>query len=213
MRTLEDLQDALDHELAWRRVEIQAMRSVGRGLQAVAQDAVCRAGVAMLYAHWEGYVRAALAAYLSYVARRRLKYRELSPAFVARGVEYEVKRIGATETQRGVKRAQFFIDNEDTRARFSPKEPVDARSNLSSEVCQDLLVSLGLDDGVLSTKRKLIDYHVVQARNEVAHGNYLTIAWTDFVTLQDEVLGLLSALRLLVLDAAENQQYRRSAEG
>src|ERR1700754_930096 len=79
MRTLEDLQDALDHELAWRRVEIQAVRSVGRRLQAVAQDAVCRAGVAMLYAHWEGYVRAALAAYLSYVARRRLKYRELSP--------------------------------------------------------------------------------------------------------------------------------------
>ena len=45
-----------------------------------------RAGVALLYAHWEGFTKEACQAYLEFVVKRKLKYGEMSDAFIITSV-------------------------------------------------------------------------------------------------------------------------------
>ena len=83
MRTLAELEDDLAQELAWRRTELHSLLSEIRTARGPSLSCLCRAGVALLYAHWEGLTKHALSQYLRYVARRRLTLRELNDCFVA----------------------------------------------------------------------------------------------------------------------------------
>jgi len=210
MRTVDELENALDDELSWRRTELQALKSQGRGASGPAERGLCRAGVAILYAHWEGYTKFALSAYLRFVARRRLRYGELQPCFVARGAEHEVARQGLSDSRLATARIEWVIRCGESRSRFSGKEEVDTRSNLNSEVWNELVVGLGLDGTVLDTKEHLIDYSLLRVRNEIAHGRFLEVDWAAYSELHDEVLGMLATVRKLVIDSAERGAYRRN---
>lgn len=212
MRTLDELQDGLDSDLAWRRTELQALKSQGRSASGAARDALCRAGVALLYAHWEGYVKYALSSYFRFVAVRKLTYGELHPSFVAKGVEHAVARHGLSDTELQTARVAWILDAGPLRSRFPGKDGVDTRSNLNSETWRDLLLSLGLSSSLLETKRHLIDYSLLRARNEIAHGRYAPIQWEAYDEMHDEILGLLAEVKTLVLDSADAKRYRRDAD-
>ena len=60
VRTINELQDALDSTLSWRRVELSALKGMieqheSRSQSLPAGRSLRRAGIAMLYAHWEGF--------------------------------------------------------------------------------------------------------------------------------------------------------------
>lgn len=103
MRTIGELQDSLDSDLAWRRSELHSyLVNVRRSsADSVTQRSLCRAGVPLLYAHWEGYAKHSLSAYIHFVGRRRLTYRELHPGFVALGIEAEADaQVGISATRK-----------------------------------------------------------------------------------------------------------------
>jgi hypothetical protein len=84
--TVEELGDDLDASLQWRRSELASLHSAVQGLARTAESApfgraLLRSSVALMYAHWEGFTKDALQGYLDFVARRRLKYGDLSDAF------------------------------------------------------------------------------------------------------------------------------------
>ena len=54
IRTLTQLQDALDGEMGWRIKEISALKIAAK-VAGVDRTAFVRAGIAMVYAHWEGF--------------------------------------------------------------------------------------------------------------------------------------------------------------
>ncbi|NXY95684.1 hypothetical protein HYE82_15055 [Streptomyces sp. BR123] len=212
MRTLAELQDSLDDDLAWRRSELHSYLSATRraGSESPAQRALCRAGVPLLYAHWEGYAKHCLSLYLQYVGRRRLKYGELHPAFVALGHESSLdSQEGLSATRRIVRRAHALLSGDNVRASIPWRRGVDTQSNLNSSRCFDLFESLGLDASPLSTKARLIDYSLLRARNEIAHGQYLDIDSASYEELHLEVLAILDFVRNTVSAAAENGLYRR----
>lgn len=210
MRTLSELDDALDRELAWRRTELQALLGTIRASRGPAVDCLRRGGIALLYAHWEGYSKQALTNYWRFVAKRRLPYKSLRHNFVALGIEAELNRAqGLTETQRLVDRVVRLLTCDEDRALMTDRE-VDTQSNLNSDVLQDLLARLGLDGSVFVTRSHLIDYSLLRARNHVAHGEYLSISTDDYVGLHHEVLRLIDSMRTLVSNAAATGEYRRS---
>jgi MAE_28990/MAE_18760-like HEPN len=74
INTIDDLQDRLDSAISWRRVELSALKSAveqaeNRSPGSPLSRALARSGVAMLYAHWEGFVKEACQAYVDYVAK------------------------------------------------------------------------------------------------------------------------------------------------
>ncbi|MFJ4710638.1 MAE_28990/MAE_18760 family HEPN-like nuclease [Streptomyces sp. NPDC088785] len=213
MRTLSELQDALDEDLAWRRSELHSyLSSIRRAkTESPAQRALCRAGVPLLYAHWEGYAKHCLSIYLQYIGRRRLTYGELHPALVALGHESALdSQEGLSATRRITRRAHALLSGDATRAQIPWRRGVDTQSNLNSARCFDLFESLGLDASPIQTKTRLIDYELLRVRNEIAHGQYLSVDADSYEELYIEVLGIMDFVRNTVSAAAENQTYRRS---
>lgn len=85
-KTLNELQDALDEGLSWRRIELFALtaeieRHDKQSATSPLARALARSGLAMLYAHWEGYTKEACQHYVDYVVARRPKIGELSDGF------------------------------------------------------------------------------------------------------------------------------------
>lgn len=215
MRTLVELQDSLDEDFAWRRSELHSYLGTIRRAktESTTQRTLCRAGVPLLYAHWEGYAKHCLSMYLQYVGRRRLTYGELHPAFVALGHEAALdSQEGLSATRRVVRRAQALLTGDTTRAQIPWRRGVDTQSNLNSTRCFDLFESLGLDSSPIQTKTRLIDYELLRVRNEIAHGQYLSVDADSYEELHLEVLGIMDFVRNAVGAAAENQTYRRQKE-
>lgn len=57
LRTLPELMSALSDELVWRQTEIVNLRMEAATAKELARKAILRAGVALAYAHWEGFVK------------------------------------------------------------------------------------------------------------------------------------------------------------
>ncbi|WP_405785538.1 MULTISPECIES: MAE_28990/MAE_18760 family HEPN-like nuclease [unclassified Streptomyces] len=105
MRTSGELEDALDEDLAWRRVEMQSILGHIRAARGPSRNGLCRAGVALLYAHREGYAKRSLSNYLQYVARRKLKTSELQDCFVALAMEATIaKEQNLTASKKSIRR-------------------------------------------------------------------------------------------------------------
>jgi hypothetical protein len=170
---------------------------------------LCRAGIALLYAHWEGYAKYCLSQYLAFVARRRLKHSELRPGFVGLSVEARLdSEQGMSQLRRVTRRVEVLVNQSSERATIPWRKGIETKSNLSSDRCFDLFDLLGLDDGPLRLKAQLIDYDLLRPRNEVAHGQYLSVDRNAYSELHHEVLFILDSIRNTVMAAAENGWYR-----
>ncbi|MER5544528.1 MAE_28990/MAE_18760 family HEPN-like nuclease [Streptomyces sp. NPDC002589] len=69
-----------------------------------------------------------------------------------------------------------------------------------------------LDSSPVQTKTRLIDYELLRVRNEIAHGQYLSVDADSHEELHLEVLGIMDFVRNTVGAAAENQTCRRRKE-
>ncbi|WP_157981555.1 MAE_28990/MAE_18760 family HEPN-like nuclease [Protaetiibacter intestinalis] len=174
------------------------------------QEALTRAGVALLYAHWEGYTKNALSLYVKFVSRRRLKLNELTPGFAGMAADSEVRRRQKLSNQRHrTALVQLLMDDSDSRLSIPSKE-VNTQGNLNSDLCRELLETFGLDFEPFVTKTALIDYNLLRARNDIAHGRWASVRIDDYESLNSQVLTLIETVRNLVLTAVDNGGYRRA---
>lgn len=145
IRTQEELYDQLSSELIWRKRELGAIKSLARkrSFSDRKRKAIIRSGITVLYAHWEGYIKAASSAYLEFLRRGKLKYEELAINFVALGSKNEVSTEASSDKQKEWNKvAEFFIDGMSNRCSL-PKE-LNTRSNLNSSVLHEMISALGL---------------------------------------------------------------------
>ncbi len=209
VRTAKDLQDELDSDLAWRRSETHTLLVQIRASKGPAQAALTRAGIALLYAHWEGYTKNALTHYLRYVSRLRLKLDELAPGFAGVALQHAVMaQHGLSDAQKRTETVRLMIEQPSSRLQIPNKE-VNTQGNLNSELCRELFHTFGVDFAPFATKSALIDYNLLRVRNEVAHGRWNTVEQTAYEELNGELLAMLSAVKNVVISAADNALYRR----
>src|SRR5579875_1799473 len=116
MRTLNELEDDLSEDMSWRRTELHSLLSQIRTASGPSLSCLCRAGVALLYAHWEGYTKHALSQYLRYVARKKLKLNELNNCFVSMAIKARVAKIqGLSAYQREIEVVTLVRERQDER--------------------------------------------------------------------------------------------------
>jgi hypothetical protein len=112
IHTAEQLDDTLSDALAWRKKELATLKSLVRSGRHSRSKLNCliRSGVAILYAHWEGFIKEAGTAYLEFVSRQRLTYQELAPNFIAFAMKKQLNE--ATQTNKAViynQVVEFFL--------------------------------------------------------------------------------------------------------
>jgi hypothetical protein len=215
IRTIDELVDRLDEGMAWRRIEMQALKSAiaeaeSRSPHSPLTRALARSGVALLYAHWEGYVKDSCAAYVEYIARRRLRCSELNDGLLITVLESLGKRMTSGDEEARKALLEAVRQPNDSRARIPKTAMVDTKSNLRYQVLADIFLKIGLPIENFATKGNFIDITLCDSRNSIAHGRDYFPVPADFPTLMDEVMGMMEQVHDLITSAARLSLYRNA---
>ena len=208
IRTAEDLSDRLADDLIWRKKELTVLRKLVAVASVDREVVLVRSLVAILYAHWEGFLKNAGSAYLEYLSNRRLSHSELAPNFLALVLRARIqdatsrRNLGAL-----IEIVKLFRGGLADRARI-PKDAVDAEANLSSRVLYDIVTMLGLDYAPFETKAVLIDERLLSNRNAIAHGDYLSVEKEDILSLSKDILEMMESFRNQIENAVALRDYR-----
>jgi hypothetical protein len=172
-RTREALLDYVDADIAWRTLELSALKTALARAKGPAVDTAARSAVALAYAHWEGYVVKTSRALIQYVADLRLSRGELADSYLALSLAGRLHQADAS-----TRRIEIHIDviNELRRsaeiASFPAAEKmIQADGNLKSEKFQDIVARLGLNPSPFELHYKWLDSELLRRRNKVAHGD------------------------------------------
>lgn len=212
VRTLDELSEFLDGELAWRKKELSLIKLSLDRSKAEQVSSFIRIGICMLYAHWEGFVKAAATGYVCYVATRRLRYSDLSPGFVALGLQSRILAAGQSKRSTvHVELISLLLSDMEDRFLVDCESAIRTMSNLNSSVMEDILNTFGMDDRPYLTKSRLIDERLLYGRNNIAHGRHLTIDEEDYQDLHTQMIGLIDKFRDDVEEAADKRLYRRES--
>ena len=209
MRTLEDLFRAIADDLIWRRKELTELRALiqihhGR----LKERVLIRSAVALLYAHWEGFVKRCSTNYLEFVSYQRIECDKIASNFLALAARAKATEyIKHGDIQMGIRLADFYLDCAGKQAKVPYKKIINTQSNLSSEVLRDILSILGLDTTKFNTRMPFIDSNLVNPRNHVAHGEALNITSAEYEILHEDVLSLIESFRTEVENAAATKAY------
>jgi len=209
IRTLTQLQEALDAEMSWRIKEISHFKLATKTQPNTSRTFV-RAGVTLVYAHWEGFIKSASESYLNFVENQGHKYRDLKTCFAVFGLKAKLVALrDSRKAKPNIDVLDFVISEIDRPAKMGMSSAIDTESNLTSKIFSNIATSLDISTSSYETKFKLIDESLVHRRNKVAHGEYLDLPLEEFMNLADEVLQMMRSYKTDIENAASLQGYRR----
>lgn len=211
IRTVNQLQDRLDADLSWRIKEIADLKTAVRRAGVIPERTIIRAGVALLYGHWEGWVKTALTDYVSFVNSQGMRYDQLKSCFVVFGLKRQINDLVASRSSStSITAVDFLLGQMSEPAKLKIDTAINTQSNLGSEVLRNLLESVGFDPANFESKNNLIDESLLKRRNFIAHGEYIDIGRADWARLADEVILLMRAIKTQVENAAVLGSYARA---
>lgn len=211
IRTKEDLIDKIAGEYIWRLREINEMKHLTQNdiTSPLQKKVLCRAGIALMYAHWEGFVKKSGTYFLEYVSAQRHCIGDLKSNFVTLIVKGRIDSAHVSNKYSAFDEVtKYILCNQQSRARIPIKNVVDTQSNLSTTVLKEILWCLGLDFNPFESREKLIDKKLVSRRNHIAHGQDIEIELSDFTEMVDEVLGLMTTFRNQLENSTMTEGYK-----
>lgn len=211
IRTEEQLANRIDSDYSWRFFELVTMEDTIRKAPSTSRNCHIRAGIAILYAHWEGFIKYAAECYLQYISNIRPPLDQLDFRFV--GLAFKKKIAGvasATLTSAYGQCVRDIVENQTTRLPIPVQRIVNTRANLNSKVFRQIIDIIGLDYRAYELKEKIIDAKLLRYRNAIAHGNYMEIDHAGFQELQGHIVAMLETFKDQVLDGAQTKSYLRS---
>ena len=209
IRTAEELFDRISDDLVWRRRELVLYNSQLDKVNSEFSRALLRASVALLYAHWEGFIKNACHYYLCYLSVCNISFSQLIPelaAFALRGRISEA--ILAKKITMRAELVRDIRDRAQERAKIpNTRDAVRTESNLSYAVLTEILTSVGCDAERYAKYADLIDDQLVNSRNKIAHGENANIAWTEWQELSSQILWMMDDIATQLVNGAVERSY------
>ncbi len=206
------LTDKISEDLSWRRKELQLIKEQIPSVSSPKQSASLRSSVPILYAHWEGFTKKCCELYLEYVAGKYIKHNELKPQFVALSLTKKLGKLEIKNLEEKTKTVELLINEMDKNSNIQTKNIIQTRSNLRYSVFQEIMFSIDLDESIFLTYSTLID-DLVDARNNIAHGQYLRVDYQTYLTMHSDTQTLMETLKTEVENSALQENFRRLVTG
>lgn len=172
-RTSEALINQVDADIAWRTLELSALRTALARAHGPAADTAARTAVALAYAHWEGYVVTTSRGLVEYVSDLRLARGDLADSYLALSLAGRL-----TQADASTRRIRVHVDlitemrrSTETADFPAAEKMIHAEGNLKSAKFQDILARLGLDPSPFELHYKWLDGELLRRRNNIAHGD------------------------------------------
>ena len=174
IRTINDLQDSIDAEMAWRKHELTAIRENVVNSRKSSKDTAIRAGIALLYAHWEGAIKNIATYYLEYISALKLPYGVLKPNFLAISLRSNLKALDeSNKTTIHTEIVSEILSSNDIKSDIPTEGIIKTGSNLNSNVFIQIMATIGLDCAEYEGSFLLIDSVLLDKRNKIAHGEHV----------------------------------------
>ena len=211
IRTVDDLLSALDGAFGWRVQELSVIRglmakSTGKNL-----SAIIRAGIPILYAHWEGFVKQAAIHFADYISCQRLTFGDIAVSFSGLRAHHYVMSIA------DVKKMVFTPSSlltsirgiEEDRVNIALRPFLDNVGNLSYGLFQEVAEFLSLSPDMYVAFKPLIDESLLASRNKIAHGEHLIIDEAGYEILVQDTLTLMTMFKSDLENLVVSKSYLR----
>lgn len=163
--------------------------------------------IVMCYAHWEGYTKNALERYARLVAKRKPSLSRANDGFVIQHIGRMMNRIASGDGSARAELLATLRGDHDPRIQVDRALLSDAKSNLRFEVLTRLFELGCISVRPFELKANLIDVHLCDRRNSVAHGRDFFVPPQDAMSLCDEVFELVEAVRDVMVNQVRAQGY------
>lgn len=212
LKTAGMLLEYMDQDMVWRIKEVHQFKIAVQNASGKNINAHIRAGVSMLYAHWEGYIKGAANAYVNHLSYRANRNSELKPCFVALGMKAKLTSINVSSKSEGaIQAVTYLLDEMNQPIRLPRSDAVSTESNLSSTVFLNIAAWIGIDPAPYSTRFPLIDNALLNNRNRIAHGEFLNITAERFYELTAEVLEMLRWFKTDIENAVVGRAFLKAS--
>lgn len=207
--TLDHLQDALDNELSWRLMEISHLKKAIPVREGTGQTAMLRANIALIYAHWEGFIKASATYYLEFVRNKKLRGHELQNCFLYLGMKRKMNDFDKVKRANiGVEILNEIRGNLGAEVNFTHIGAINTEDNLKSDVLAGILATIGLSASEYKPYYNLIDEALLSKRNKVAHGEYVEIDLIGFEKTSEKILMLMRWFKTGIENSASTEGYK-----
>lgn len=196
LRTESEILSHLDNDFAWRIKEIDVLKKAVRTASGDYERTLIRAGIPLVYAHWEGFIKSAAEGMVCFVSYRNSTYRELAHCFALHGLDAKIRLL--TESKKEQVRVtvlEFLLNEIDRKARLPRNKKFNTGGNLSFERFVGIATAVGVDVSRYNTRAIFVDRSLLGQRNNIAHGAWLELTAGGFMDVADGVLSLLRSFK------------------
>ena len=211
IRTLEELNSALSKDFVWRKKELSQIKYMleTEGIPKEKKKVLFRSSIAIIYAHWEGFLKKSGERYLEYIASKRLKNYQLSENFLTISLCETVNIFQPSKKYSSFfKVVEFFNFKMNNNAKIPSNKIIDTESNLSSKVLKEIIWCLNLSYEGFEIKEKIIDNKLLRKRNFIAHGEEIETDENEIKYLKDEILNLMTLFKNKIENSAYSQSFQ-----
>jgi hypothetical protein len=210
IRTTTELVDELQREFAWRRKELTLILTDVKDARLTNVDYRIRCGIALLYAHWEGFIKRAAEYYLAFINAKKPKCDELKVGLLGLALRGPVHDLRATSkaSVRGAT-AEIIRSKLTGQARIDVDKAIFTGSNLSSVEFREIVESLALDYNTYANSEKIIDEFLLKKRNSIAHGEKEFADSTAFIDLYGKIVKMLEDFKTQIENAGLLDAHRK----
>lgn len=210
IRDIEQLEEVLMGDLAWRKKEMLSLKLLIEN-DKVNETILLRAGMALLCAHFEGFIKKASNCYIGYVAEQRLKYEELRSSFAALKMDKEFTSCAKSE-KNSVHSKLLNKYKALGGTRFEEKYDLDkpyisTHSNPKMDELREIMSILGIESDIFETKANYIDSSLLANRHKVVHGDKTEFDKDDFLNTFNIIMQLMENYQQLIIESIESKKY------
>ncbi|WP_214691513.1 MULTISPECIES: MAE_28990/MAE_18760 family HEPN-like nuclease [unclassified Exiguobacterium] len=217
----EQLQKVLDRNASHRKKEISNLSIQIQSSEGDIQNALLRAAIVILYAHFEGFSKEAIKSFIKYLNSKKvpvnLMKQHLKTLYYTKRI-IDIQNANRKKVFNSLIKDVLLNDSEIFQVNEDAKNIVVTEGNLKFEVLEDLLFLLGLeaeefyfisdeDQNGIHTKREFIDREVLGLRNAIAHGENRKVTIREFEEIKQFVVEFIDSLKEHILTASYRENY------
>ena len=208
VRSLTELQSKLDQELTWRKKELIDYKFVVNSNKKSTQlTPLIRGGIALGYAHWEGFIKNASSIYVSYISTRKIPLKDIQVNFITLSFIKKMNKGKSVEECLGL--TNEFINELNKPCKLYEKDIVETKSNLNYQILEDILKLLGLNVGDFKSNENFINKKLVEPRNDIAHGTYREVSIEDYEIIHKTIIPLMDHFKTSIENICSTGKYRK----
>ena len=227
IRNLEELQNEIDNDIAWRKKEITDYYKICQSSNYL--GCLTRAGIVLVCSHFEGSIRFASNAYIAFISSQNIKGSDLRIEINAIAVR---KKKHLLFNQTGSKKVKvssvsevlksydellngyfyFKIKEDDIVSEVNENDPaLPTEGNPTPEVLREIAKILGLDySSLFLLRERFINSELLNLRHCIAHGERRPIKIQELDDAKNFVLRIMDDYSSAIIEAAMNNTHMKN---